>query len=213
MKRAALGFRMHSGWGIMVAIAGDAAGIELLERRRIVITDPEIPGATQPYHFAASIGPGNEHRPKLGLSAAGQHIASCAAISERLAFAAIRDVIRELGVRKYRIVGAAVLLASGRALPSLDRILAAHPLIHTAEGEFFRTAVRMACERLKIPTTTIPERELEEYAKTMFGGAGGRVRSRIAGLGGSIGPPWTKDHKAAALGAAIVQASIIQTSA
>jgi len=212
MKRAALGFRMHSGWGIMVAIAGDDAGVELLQRRRILITDPDIPGATQPYHFAASIGPGNEHRPKLGLSAAEQHIATCAALSERLAFAAISDAIRELGARDYRIAGAAVLMASGRALPSLDRILAAHPLIHTAEGEFFRTAVRKACERLNIPLTTIPERELEEYAKTMFGSAASRVRSRIASLGGSIGPPWTKDHKAAALGAAILQASIIQTS-
>jgi hypothetical protein len=212
MKRAALGFRMHSGWGVMVAIAGDAAGIELLERRRILITDPEIPGATQPYHFAASLGPGNEHRPQLALPAAKQHIASCTDLSERLAFAAISDVIRELGARDYRIAGAAVLLASGRALPSLDRILAAHPLIHTAEGEFFRTAVRKACERLKIPTTTIPERELEACAKTMFRSAASRVRSRIASLGASIGPPWTKDHRAAALAAAIVQASIIQTS-
>jgi len=44
-------------------------------------------------------------------------------------------------------------------------------LIHTAEGEFFRHAVRQACERLKIPVTAIRERDLEERAKVMFGKA------------------------------------------
>jgi hypothetical protein len=71
-------------------------------------------------------------------------------------------VVRELDGRHYRIVGSAVLLASGRPLPSLAKILGSHPLIHTAEGEFFRHAVRKACEGLKISVTAIRERELEE---------------------------------------------------
>jgi hypothetical protein len=32
------------------------------------------------------------------------------------------------------------------------------------------------------------------------------VQSKIAGFGRSIGPPWTKDHKAATLAAALVLA-------
>ena len=115
-------------------------------------------------------------------------------------------MVRELDARHYRIVGAAVLLASGRPLPSLAKILASHPLIHTAEGEFFRNAVRRACEGLKISVTTVRERELEERAKTAFGDAASRVRRRIASLGSSIGPPWTKDHKTAALAAAMILA-------
>jgi len=35
MKPAALGIRMHSGWGILVAVNHE---IEIIERRRIVIT-------------------------------------------------------------------------------------------------------------------------------------------------------------------------------
>ncbi len=115
--------------------------------------------------------------------------------------------MRELGAREHRIIGAAVLLASGRPLPPLAKILAAHPLIHTAEGEFFRNAVSKACEGLRIPLTAIRERELDERAKTAFGNAASQVQRTISSLGSSLGPPWTKDHKTAALAAAIILAT------
>jgi hypothetical protein len=197
MKRAALGFHMHSGWGVLVAVSGDVNSQECIDRKRIVTTDPNIPGATQPYHHAAN----------LPLADAERHLANCAAVSERLALAAVEEVVRELGAREYRIVGAAVLLASGRPLPPLAKILAAHPLIHTAEGEFFRNAASKACERLKIPVTAIRERELDDQAKQTFGNIASQVQSRVSTMGSSIGPPWTKDHKTAALAAAIILAT------
>ncbi len=196
MKCAALGIRMHSGWGVLVAVSGDAALLEVLDRRRIVTIDPEIHGSSQPYHHAAN----------LGLPESERYLANCAAISERLAFTAIEKVVRELDARGCRIVGSAVLLASGRPLPPLAKILASHPLIHTAEGEFFRNAVSIACARLKIPVTAIRERELEQQTKTTLGNAASGVQRRISTLGVSIGPPWTKDHKTAALAAATLLA-------
>ena len=196
MKRAALGVRMHSGWGVLVAVSGDANSVEVMDRRRIVTADSRIPGANQPYHYAAS----------LGLPESEGYLANYAAVSERLAVAAVEEVVRELDGRHYRTAGAAILLASGRPLPSLAKILASHPLIHTAEGEFFRNAVSQACERLKISVTAIRERELDERAKTAFGNAASRVQRRISSLGSSLGPPWTKDHKTAALAAAMILA-------
>jgi hypothetical protein len=187
---------MHSGWGVLVAISGDADSIEIMDRRRIVTTDPSIPGANQPYHYAAS----------LGLPEAERYLANCAAVSERLALAAVADVVRELDGRHCRIVGSAVLLASGRPLPSLSKILASHPLIHTAEGEFFRDAASKACERLEISVTAFRERELDERAKKAFGNAANRMQRRISSLGSSVGPPWTKDHKSAALAASMLLA-------
>jgi hypothetical protein len=193
MKRAALGFRMHSGWGVLVAVAGDADSLEIVDRRRIVVTDPKMAGATQPYHHAAN----------LKIQEREKHIANCAAVSEHLAVAAIEHVIHELDLREYRIVGSAVLLASGRALPPLAKILAAHPLIHTAEGEFFRTAVRNACARLKISVHAIRERELEERMQAAFEKSASRMQRQLETAGRSIGPPWTKDHKTAACAALI----------
>lgn len=179
-----------------MAVSGPAGSVEIVDRRRIVTTDPSIPGANQPYHYAVS----------LGLTESETYLANCAAASERLALEAVVEVVRELEGRDYKFVGSAVLLASGRPLPSLSKILASHALIHTAEGEFFRNAIRNACQRLEIRVTAIRERELEERAKTSFGDAASRVQRRISSLGSSIGPPWTKDHKMAALAAAIILA-------
>jgi hypothetical protein len=199
MKPAALGVRMHSGWGVLVALAGDANSVEVIDRRRIVISDPTIPGTKQPYHHAVSFG-----FSASGLHESEKYLAGCAAVSERLAFAAIEEIIRELEGRDYRVVGSAVLLAASRPLPPLAKILGSHPLLHTAEGQFFRTAVIQACQRLKLAVEEIRERELEAQAKATFGTAAGRLQRRIADLGRSIGPPWTKDHKAAAMAALLI---------
>jgi hypothetical protein len=196
MKRAALGVRMHSGWGVVVAVSLDGASVELLDRRRIVTIDPKIAGSKQPYHYVA----------RHGVPDAKKFLASSASVSERLARAAIEELVQELEERDYRVMACAVLLASGRPLPPLEKILAAHPLLHTAEGEFFRNSIRRASEGLKIPVTAIRERDLPERTKTAFAKNAGRVQRRIETLGKSIGPPWTKDHKSAALAASIVLA-------
>src|SRR5580704_16665035 len=108
MKRAALGFQMHSGWGVLVAVSENP--VEILDRRRIVTADPKLPGAIQPYHFASQIEPAEQQK----------HIEHCATSSCSLAATAIAELVRELVARKYRIVGAAVLMASGRPLPVLE---------------------------------------------------------------------------------------------
>ncbi len=194
MNPAALGVHMHSGWGVLVAVSRNSHAIELLDRRRIVIADPDVPGAIQPYHFAAQLEPPKQEK----------HLADCAASSSRLAATAIAEVVKELNSRHYHIVGAAILLASGRPLPPLAKILTAHPLIHTAEGEFFRHAVHSACEGLQIPVTLIRVRELDTRAKAAFANRAGQVQSSIASLGRSVGPPWTSDHKTAAIAAALL---------
>ena len=187
---------MHSGWGILVAVSGDGHSVELLDRRRIVITDPSIRGANQPYHYAVG----------LGLAESERYLANCAAVSERLALEAVGEVVRKLKGQNCLIVGSALLLASGRLLPSLAKILASHALIHTAEGEFFRNAVWKACERSEMQVAAIRERELAERTKAVFGQDASQVERTIASLGSSLGPPWTKDHKMSALAAATILA-------
>jgi hypothetical protein len=191
---AVIGIRVHSGWGALVAVSHKAEAVEIVERRRIEIIDPEVPGAAQPYHFAE----------KLEIREAQKHIEKCARMAATLALACLRDVVSNLRDRGYSVAGAAILLSSGRTLPALEKILASHPMIHTAEGEFFRRAFRQACEAMKIAVTGIRERELEELFTAAFGAAAPKLQQNIAGLGRSLGPPWTQDQKAAALAAAIV---------
>ena len=191
---SAIGIRVHSGWGALVAISGKAGAVEVLERRRVQIIDPRVSGAAQPYHFAE----------QLEIREAERHIEKCAAMAATLALAGVREVLHGLRDRGYHLAGAAILLSSGRPLPALPQILASHAMIHAAEGDFFRQAFREACESLKIPVTGIRERDLDERAAAIFGKAGPQVKTRIAVLGRSLGPPWTADQKSAALAAAIV---------
>lgn len=194
MKRVAFGVQMHSGWGVLVAIAGDANALEVAARRRIVTADPETPGAIQPYHFAAQLEGAQQQ----------EHLLKCAESSSNLAANAIGNILQELSQHHYKVVGAAVLFAAGRPLPELERILAAHPLIHTAEGQFFRQTTSKAFTDLQIPVTAIRERELEQQVKAAFGKSSARVQADVSSLGVRIGPPWTKDHKTAALAAALI---------
>jgi hypothetical protein len=192
MQPVAIGIRPHSGWGAVVVVAGGPGAIEIVDRRKIVITDPAIQGANQPYHFAED------------LPDPDRYLAECAAASERLAWEALREVVSEARRRQKAVAGCAILLASGRKLPALANILASHPLIHTAEGEFFRQAFRRAGERLKLQVTGIRERDLDDRSQMAFGAGAKSLQREISGLGKSLGPPWTADQKNACLAALLV---------
>lgn len=72
-----------------MVVSGDADSAEIMGRRRIVVTDPKVPSANQPYHYAENVG----------LPKAQNYLANCAAVSERLAVAALSEVVRELARR------------------------------------------------------------------------------------------------------------------
>jgi hypothetical protein len=193
MQRAAIGVRMHSGWGVLVAATPSA---EIIERRRIDVISDNMKArqrGNQPYHRAA----------ELGAVKAEKYLAEYTAETERLAYDAIGKTIAEMKRRGYEITAAALLLGSGHKLPPVPQILASHPLIHTAEGELFRETIRCACESLGVPVLRLPERELADRAKEVLGPYSSTALRKIAIAGRSLGPPWTADHKAAALGACI----------
>ena len=194
MKSAAIGVRVHSGWGALIAVAGHCGAEEIIERQKVIITDTKKPGAVQPYHYVE----------EMELPVAERHLTQCAIDSKRLARQALDQVCSELLKRRYALAGAAILLSSARPLPDLDKILVSHALIHTAEGEFFRQAFRHAFESLELPVTGIREGDLDGRAKQAFGKLATQIRKNIDGMRHVLGPPWTQDEKMAALAAAIV---------
>jgi len=187
---------VHSGWGAVVAIAGGQGVEEVLLRRRVTIIDSKIAGSSQPYHYVV----------KKEIRAAETHLAQCANKSGNLAFESLIQVSAELQDRGFLLKSAAILLSSARPLPDLEKILAAHALIHTAEGEFFRQAFRCAFEKMKVPVTGIRARDLGDSAAKTFGKSAPAIQKRIDGMGRSLGVPWTKDEKTAAFAASIVLA-------
>ncbi|MGP0075436.1 MAG: hypothetical protein ACLPWF_26270 [Bryobacteraceae bacterium] len=216
MQPAAIGIRPHSGWAALVVAAGSPGAIEVIDRRRVVITAPNVQGATQPFHFAkecfekAGFEKAGSEKDR-SLPAAERYLARCAEASEELAWNALREAILEARRRERVVASCAILLAAGRSLPALPKILASHPLIHTAEGEFFRQSFRGAGERLNLRVSGIREKDLEEVARSAFGGKANSLRSEIAGLGRTLGPPWTSDQKNACLAAVLALAESSRT--
>lgn len=173
---------------------------QVLERRRISVVDGQIAGHAQPYHFAR----------EQALPQAKEHISRCAAASVRLARQALQEVLAKLSIG-HSVSSAAILLASGRPLPKLDKILASHPVIHSAEGEFFRQAFAGACEALGIAVTGIREKELGQRAEAVFNRAAAALPVELAAAAKYLGPPWSQDQKFAALAAAVVLKSAVRT--
>jgi hypothetical protein len=190
MEPVALGFRAHSGWAALVVVGGTKASPVVVDRRRIVLADPKIAGSVQPYHAAEEA-----KTPREAAALVRRYQES----SGKLAVRALDAVGRDLAAEGAVVVGAGILLASGRPLPALDGILASHALIHTADGEHFRDALAEACEKARVPVIRVREREVEAQAATVLGRSAADLRATVAALGRPLGPPWTQDQKAATL--------------
>ncbi len=100
-----------------------------------------------------------------------------------------------------------LLLASGRPLPVLEKVLASHALIHTADGELFREALLHASNRCGLGDFRIKEKELLDRAGQVFRAKPKEPMRRVTELGVALGSPWTQDEKFATLAAWLALAS------
>jgi hypothetical protein len=196
-SKAALGFRAHSGWAALVALAGPAAEPVVAVRRRIELSRRT---PRQPFHAA-------EGRP---FAAAEALIRRSTDEATALAERAVREAVAELRASGYEPVASSLLLAAGRPLPALREVLASHALIHAAEGELFREAIREASRRCSLAMTQVKEKELDERAAGALGRSASDLGRQLAAWGKALGPPWTQDQKRAALAAWLALAAPLE---
>jgi len=191
MKPAALGFRVHSGWTslIVLALQNDEPIVLARQRPHLVATFSYT--FRQPYHTAE----------KLDLAEAGTFLQQQRGEARKLALQAINSAQTEAAQQGYKLTRAALLLASGRPLPELPKILASHSIIHTADGEFFREALLHACSRADLAITKIKDRELLATASATFRQTPAELTRCVTVLGKPLGSPWTQDEKLATLAA------------
>jgi hypothetical protein len=185
MKQAAVGFRAHSGWAALVAVTVEKGAPRVLARERVQLVETFTYRFRQPYHTAE----------KLPLSQAREFVARVEAEAERLAYRAIYKLQSDLQKQDINLMRCGLLLASGKALPNLEKILESHALIHTADGELFREAIRSACARCDVGTESIKEKELLERAKSSLRVQPAALVHRVTELGKPFGSPWSQDEK------------------
>jgi hypothetical protein len=186
---AALGFRAHSGWAAVVVLAGSAPFPKVVDRRRIELVKLGTLGGVQPYHAAR----------ELPFVQAEQFIQGAIAAADEAALLAIRFLAKQMSELDLQINTCGIVLASGRPLPSLETTLRSHPMVHTAEGELYRSAIAHGAKRCGWTCLRIPERELYRRGSAELNIPEAKLKNRIAEMGESVGSPWGADEKCATL--------------
>ena len=141
------------------------------------------------------------------LAEAREFIAGVREQGRELAYRAIRKLQTNLEGHGYKLSRGVVLLASGKALPELEKILASHALIHTADGVLFRECLSHASECCGLEVVSTRERELLEQASKALRMPQPRLLQQVTELGRVLGSPWTQDEKFATLAAWLATAS------
>jgi hypothetical protein len=187
MAQVTIGFRAHTGWAVAVVLAGPRAAPTVVDRRRLDLTDPEVP--RQAFHAAAGLDAG----------AAEALVERASRTAEALAERAVGGLAGELRSAGHRLASAGVVLGGGRRLGTLAQVLASHAAMHAAEGELYREVLVHASAACGLPVTGVPERDLEDRAAAVVAVPAADLRRRVAELGRAFGPPWAQDQKSAAL--------------
>jgi hypothetical protein len=184
---AALGFRLHTGWAALIAIAGVPGKFQVLLRRRVEL----LPGGDSVprfvYHKAADLPP----------SQAAELIRRAEAASEESARTAVKEVLDRLRSLSF-VVKAGGIACGLRPVPTeLSAVLRSHPMIHTAEGVLFQRAVTSACQGHGLVVISVREREVWLNAAGSWNLKEQELRQQVDGLRKSVGAPWGTDQKTA----------------
>jgi hypothetical protein len=182
----------------MVAVCVEKSSPRVLARERVHLVETFTYRFRQPYHTAE----------KMPLSEACEFVAQVKAEAERLAHRAIHALQSDLQKQEFQLRRCALLLASGKPLPSFNHILASHALIHTADGELFREALSRASACCGLEIVGIKEKELLECARQTLRAQPVVLLRRVTELGKPFGSPWSQDEKFATLAAWLALRSV-----
>ena len=189
--KVAFGLKAHSGWAALVVAGWRDGHAVIVDRRRLELVEEEW--AKQPYHAAEN----------LEKAAARKLVGRGVAAAHRIAARELRAAVKRERERGNEVVAGAVLVGNPMPDWSVDEILAVHLRMHAAEGFLFRDALTRAVEACGAKHLAIPERDLTSRAVKALGISEPAFRKELAVLGKSVGPPWGRDQKDAALAALV----------
>ena len=192
--KVAFGIKAHSGWAALVVLGKRSGELQVVDRSRLELVEKEEASwAKQPYHAAENLN-ANDARDlvRRGIAAA-----------RRLAIREMRTAVKRAREAGHEVAACAILMGNPMPDWSVDEILSVHFRMHKAEGVLFRDALAEAAGSCDLKLVRVPEKELDEQAERALATSVASLRKTIASLGKSVGPPWGKDQKDAALAAMI----------
>jgi hypothetical protein len=185
-KRVALGLKVRTGRAVVVAVAGPVESPEILAKTRIQVAFTFDEGAV--FHVAQNYPPEKAR----ALVREREALFNERAFGELRAFTARPD---------FKVVAAGMAAPPIKRLPPFDSILKAHPLLHAAEGEFYRRVFADACAKLRAKPSRTPVDELTRSLSEGLGLKPAALVKRLDAMGKASGRPWAADQKEATLAA------------
>ena len=113
MKKATVGFRVHSGWTALVAVSLEKGAPTVLRRQRLQLVETFSYKFRQPFHTAET----------MRFEGASKFISGVRTEAEHIAYRSLRAVQLDLKKLGYQLDRAGLLLASGKPLPELEKTL------------------------------------------------------------------------------------------
>jgi hypothetical protein len=177
---AALGIRVKSGWASAVLIGAKNSSPVFLHRGRLLLSDPEVPKSSQPYHR----GFGRLQKDEEVL----ERLSSIVYRAANVSLSSFVQDCRNLGHQPTTIA-----LVVGSTIDP-ERIANEHIRAHASEARLFRVSLERAASAAALPCAVARERDLRAVASR----AGSGWAARIDNLGRAAGRPWGADEKLAA---------------
>ena len=185
--RAALGFRVKSGYATVVLLDGSTSSMRVVDRRKIDLCDPSVPDSRQPYHAGFGSARGDL-----------EQIARLVAVVEQHTDRSVADAVREYRHMGYELDRAGAVVGSET---NPETIANPHIRAHASEGRLFRRVTEEALGRLGLACSIWIERTLYARAAGWLGCSEDRIRHVAAGLGNAVIGGWRADDKTAAVAA------------
>src|SRR3984893_12152677 len=185
--QAAVGFRVKSGWAAAVLLGGPLQTPRALDRRRIELSDADVPETVQPYHAAMGL-----------LEEDGTKIRQRTKVVKRVAAQSVANLLEEFRAAGHLLRGAGLVVGS-----QIDPQAIANPPIpkRHAEGRWFRSVLVKALEAHGLPCAVLVEREAYARGAVVLARSEGDLKRAVADLGRVLGGPWRAEEKLAALAA------------
>jgi len=192
-QTAALGFRVKSGWAVVVLLTDTAHPPQLLDVSRIELCDPRLPETRQPYHAAMG-------KLETDSTIVNRRERVVRSISQQ----SLTRLLKGYQQKGFRIRRAALVVGS-----RIDPANIANPHIraHALEGRLFRSTVAETLQDHEIRTEILVERDAYPTVAGRLKQSSDDVKRAIQDLGRSApakGGPWRAEQKLAALAALFV---------
>jgi hypothetical protein len=191
----AVGFTVKSGWASAVLVTGSAAAVQVIDTRRVDLSDPALPESRQPYHAGTGTA-----RP------AGPELSRLVASIERFGRASVIDAIDRYRDAGHRLRGIGIVVGS---LIDPDTIANDHIRIHALEGRLFRHIVEAAAAERDLPCCIWRERDLYAAAARGLRRHETELRRALKACGETVSGSWRAEQKAAALAAWLVLTGLV----